>query len=205
MGLLKIVAGTVVEQPQQGLSFQCIDGDLSVICGITESAFEEIIQFYRLDVRRDESFDFMVGEIEKILNQKRDAGRLEPNGSIVARTIDVLRYGTTPDADSKVWCENVSFVRFKNESELLMRCEAICGGVVRISGFLIGLGKTLYQHSGWFEYYDAARSDLNGFARLGIPSRSGTSLSNQERSKRCELDGFIALQAVDYFCQKKLN
>ena len=86
-----------------------------------------------------------------------------------------------------------------------MRCGASCGGVVRIFGFLIGLGKTLCQHSRRFEHYDPARGNPNVLAGLGIPSRSGTSFSNQKCSKRCELDGFPALQAVDDFLQNLLN
>jgi hypothetical protein len=93
-----MIAGTVIESPQKGLWFRCGDGENTFDCAITESGLEEIIQLHRLDVHKDESFETIVIEIEQVINQKRNAGRLEPNGSIVARTIDILRYGTIADA-----------------------------------------------------------------------------------------------------------
>jgi hypothetical protein len=80
------------------LLFQCSDGEMTFNCQATEGALEGIVQLHGLDINKDESFDVIASEIEQVLNQKRNDVRLEPDGSIVARKIDILRYGTVADA-----------------------------------------------------------------------------------------------------------
>jgi hypothetical protein len=89
---LRITPGTVSAGPR-GLSFQFVS-DAGVIAGsIMQDALQELILFHHLDVSKDESVDALVGEIERIANAKLYAQRLDSNGELAIRMLDVLRYG----------------------------------------------------------------------------------------------------------------
>ena len=96
---LKVISGTV-NVGSQRLSFQCGDGDNSVVCCIMRDALDDLIQFHRFDISRDEPFDALLTQIERIANAKFNAGRVEPNGELVIKPVDLLRYGFRDINDS---------------------------------------------------------------------------------------------------------
>jgi hypothetical protein len=96
---LEVIPGTI-EATSQGLSFRCSGGENAVTCSITEQALDDLIQYHRLDVNKDETFASILSEIERIANEKFGAARLEKNGELIIRTIDVLRYGFQNTDDS---------------------------------------------------------------------------------------------------------
>jgi hypothetical protein len=88
---LKIVPGTICAQSRT-LSFQCQDGEEAIPCSITADALDDLVHLYRLDVKEDEAVDALLKEIEHLANEKFCAGRVEKNGELIIRTIDVLRF-----------------------------------------------------------------------------------------------------------------
>jgi Protein of unknown function (DUF1488) len=89
---LNVVPGSIVVAPDR-LLFQCSIGEKSIACSITAEALDDIVHFYRLDVSRDEAFDTLVKEIERTANGKFGDGRVERDGQLAIRSLDVLRYG----------------------------------------------------------------------------------------------------------------
>jgi hypothetical protein len=89
---LKVVVGSV-KPGSQGLLFQCTDGENPIACSITSETVDVLTQFHGLDVSKDESFDVLLREIERIANKKYNAGRIEQSGDLAIRIADLLRYG----------------------------------------------------------------------------------------------------------------
>jgi hypothetical protein len=89
---LKLVPGTI-NAVSNALLFQCGDGAKAIACSITAGALDDILQYHRLEVMGDDADEALLEKIERILNAKFNAGRIEPDGSLVIKTIDVLRYG----------------------------------------------------------------------------------------------------------------
>ena len=89
---LKLVPGTIVVAPDR-LLFQCSIGNSSIGCSIMAEALDDILHFHRLDVRKDEAFDTLIKEIERTASGKFGDGRVERDGGLAIRSLDVLRYG----------------------------------------------------------------------------------------------------------------
>jgi hypothetical protein len=89
---LKIVPGTFVVAPDR-LLFECNIGENSIACSITVEALDDILHFHGLDVSKDEAFDTFLKEIERTANGKFGDGRVEQDGQLAIRSLDVLRYG----------------------------------------------------------------------------------------------------------------
>jgi hypothetical protein len=89
---LNVVPGTIVVAPDR-LLFQCNIGEKSIVCSITAEALDDILHFHRLDVSKDEAYDTLLKEIERTANGKFGDGRVERDGQVAIRSLDVLRYG----------------------------------------------------------------------------------------------------------------
>jgi hypothetical protein len=89
---LNVVPRTIVVAGDR-LLFQCSIGDKSIACSITAEALDDILHFHRLDVSKDEAFDTLLKEIERTANGKFGDGRVERDGQLAIRSLDVLRYG----------------------------------------------------------------------------------------------------------------
>src|SRR5947209_17820312 len=89
---LKLVPGSIIVAPDR-LLFQCSIGDSSIACSITAEALDDILHFHRLDVSKDEAFDTLIKEIERTASGKFGDGRVERNGQVAVKSLDVLRYG----------------------------------------------------------------------------------------------------------------
>jgi hypothetical protein len=96
---LNVIPGTIVVAPER-LLFQCNIGEKSIACSITAGALDDILHFHRLDVSKDEAFDTLLKEIERTANEEFDDGRVEPDGELAIKSIDVLRYGFNNVDDS---------------------------------------------------------------------------------------------------------
>jgi hypothetical protein len=75
------------------VSFQCDDGETTIVCGILLDAFRDLIDFHRLNAPLGEVFRALLPEIERLINVKHEAGWLERNGDLMIRTADLVRYG----------------------------------------------------------------------------------------------------------------
>jgi hypothetical protein len=93
--MLRMVSGSV-KAASQSLAFQCDDGAEVIACSIMERALDDLIRFHDIDVETEEGMDELLGQVERIVHDKIKAGRLEPTGDVVIRTIDVLRFGSNP-------------------------------------------------------------------------------------------------------------
>jgi hypothetical protein len=89
---LKVIPNTF-EAASQRLSFQCSGADNAVSCSITVNALDDLVQLHRLNVREDKAVEALLKEIEYLANEKFSAGRVERNGELAIKSIDVLRYG----------------------------------------------------------------------------------------------------------------
>ena len=101
---LNVVPGTIVVAPDR-LLFQCNIGEKSIACSITAEALDDILHFHRLDVSKDVAFDTLLKEIERTANGKFGDGRVERDGQLAIRSLDVLRYGlqnTNPTTDNAI-------------------------------------------------------------------------------------------------------
>jgi hypothetical protein len=95
MAMLKMMPGSV-NVGSQCITFRCNDGQLEIACSILAHALDDLIRFHEIDDESDEGMDQLLSQIERVANDKIDARRLEPNGEIVIRSIDILRYGINP-------------------------------------------------------------------------------------------------------------
>jgi hypothetical protein len=107
MIMLKMMPGSV-KAASQSLLFRCNDGPQEIACSILAHALDDLFRFHGLDVKDDQAIDQLLGQIERIVNDKVGAGRLEPNGEIVIRGIDILRYGSNPFGQGQANGENHS-------------------------------------------------------------------------------------------------
>ena len=98
---LNLVPGTIEVAPD-GLLFRCNIGESSISCRITAEALDDILHFHRLDVSKDEAFDILIKEIERTASGKFGDGRIERDGQLAIRSLDILRYGLQEAADNEV-------------------------------------------------------------------------------------------------------
>jgi hypothetical protein len=101
---LNVVPGTIVVAADR-LLFQCGIGEKSIACSITAEALDNILHFHRLDVSKDEAFNTLIKEIERTASGKFGDGRVERDGQLAIKSLDVLRYGlqtTLSTADSEI-------------------------------------------------------------------------------------------------------
>jgi hypothetical protein len=89
---LKIIAGTL-KVHQQTLSFRCADDEMSLDCGITVDAVHDLMDFHQCDDTEGSVLRAVLPEIERLVNSKFEAARLEQNGELWIRASDLLRYG----------------------------------------------------------------------------------------------------------------
>src|ERR1019366_6066673 len=75
------------------VSFQCDDGATTIVCGIMGDAFRDLMDFHGLHAPPSEVFRALLPEIERLVNIKHAAGRLEQNGDLMIRAGDLVRYG----------------------------------------------------------------------------------------------------------------
>ena len=95
MAMLKMMPGSV-KAGSQSLAFRCKDGEQEIACSILAHALDDLIRFHGIDVQNDQEMDQLLSQIERVANDKINARRIEPNGEIVIRSIDILRYGSNP-------------------------------------------------------------------------------------------------------------
>ena len=88
---LTVTADSLVARAE-GVLFQCDrDGD-TISCGILALALRDLIDFHRIKSTPEDAFRVLLPEIERLVNAKFDAGRIEKDG-LVIRPVDLLRYG----------------------------------------------------------------------------------------------------------------
>jgi hypothetical protein len=89
---LRVIARSLSAQ-LKGLCFQC-DRDGTIIhCGIAADALRDLIDFHRIKSSEDKALRALLPEIERLVNAKCNAGRIEENGWLVIWPVDLLRYG----------------------------------------------------------------------------------------------------------------
>jgi len=89
---LRIIAGSL-KAYQYVISFRCADEEMSVDCAITADAVHDLMGFHRFYNTEDGALDAVLPEIERLVNCKFEAARLEQNGEVWIRASDLLRYG----------------------------------------------------------------------------------------------------------------
>jgi hypothetical protein len=82
-----------LEAHSNGVLFRCDSGDGEIVCGITDTALRDLIDFHRIKSPAADASRAFLLEIERLANAKRDAGRFEECGGIVIRPGDLLLYG----------------------------------------------------------------------------------------------------------------
>jgi len=95
---LRVIPETI-EAASRRLSFQCDGGEKAITGSVTAEALDDLVDFYRLDLSKDQTFNTLLNEIERIANEKFCDGRIEKNGELVIKAIDVLRYGIQNTGD----------------------------------------------------------------------------------------------------------
>ena len=103
--MLKMMPGSLKIGPQS-LMFRSKNEEQEIACSILAQALDDLIGFHGIDAQNDQSADQILELIERIVNDKIDARRVEPNGEIVIRSIDILRYGTNPFGQDKANGDN---------------------------------------------------------------------------------------------------
>jgi hypothetical protein len=98
--MLKMIPGSL-KVASQSLLFRCNEDEHEISCSILAHALDDLIRFHELDIRSEQAADQLVSQIERVVNDKVTAHRLEPNGEIVIRSIDILRYGSNPFGQDK--------------------------------------------------------------------------------------------------------
>jgi hypothetical protein len=88
---LKVIARSL-EARAEGVLFQCDRGGETISCGILALALRDLIDFHRIKNTEADAFRVLLPEIERLVNAKYDAGRIEKDG-LVIRSVDLLRYG----------------------------------------------------------------------------------------------------------------
>jgi hypothetical protein len=82
-----------LEAHAKGVLFRCDCGDGQVVCGITDTALRDLIDFLRIKRTVADASRAFLPEIERLANAKCDAGRFEECGGLLIRPGDLLRYG----------------------------------------------------------------------------------------------------------------
>jgi hypothetical protein len=88
---LTVIADSLVARAE-GVLFQCDRGGETISCGILALALRDLIDFHRIKSSEKDAFRVLLPEIERLVNAKYDAGRLESDGLFI-RSVDLLRYG----------------------------------------------------------------------------------------------------------------
>jgi hypothetical protein len=81
-----------LEARAEGVLFKCDRGSDTIPCGILALALRDLIDFHRIKSTPEDAFRVLLPEIERLVNAKFDAGRIEKDG-LVIRPVDLLRYG----------------------------------------------------------------------------------------------------------------
>jgi hypothetical protein len=82
-----------LEAQSDGIRFQCRLGDKIIECGIVDVALRDLVSFHRIRKTEHDSLRVVLPELERLVNAKYQAGRLEEDGWVVIRSVDLLRYG----------------------------------------------------------------------------------------------------------------
>jgi hypothetical protein len=91
--LLNIIPGPIDAQ-SHGIAFRAnYYGDKNVDCRISRDALLDLAGYHQLSGRDDELFEALRGEIERLMNRKYRARRLETNGELLVASVDILLYG----------------------------------------------------------------------------------------------------------------
>jgi hypothetical protein len=89
---LKVMVPTLGARPQ-GLAFQCENGMKTVSGSISAETLRDLTDFHQVKGSQEEGFRALLPEIERLLNAKFQAGRIEENGELSIRAADLLRFG----------------------------------------------------------------------------------------------------------------
>jgi hypothetical protein len=89
---LKIIPESL-EAQADGVRFQSDCGDGNIVCGITDTALRDLLDFHRVKSTAAGASRALLPEIERLVNAKCDAGRFEEDGAVVIRPVDILRFG----------------------------------------------------------------------------------------------------------------
>jgi hypothetical protein len=89
---LRVIVGSLQAQ-SAGLSFQCDHDGKRVNSGVASNVSRDLLAFHRFETAGDDPVRALLPEIERLANDKSDAGRFEENGTLVIREVDLLRYG----------------------------------------------------------------------------------------------------------------
>jgi hypothetical protein len=89
---LKVMVRTLSARPQ-GLAFQCENGMKTVSGNISAETLRDLTDFHQVKGSQEDGFRALLPEIERLLNAKFQAGRIEENGELSIRAADLLRFG----------------------------------------------------------------------------------------------------------------
>jgi hypothetical protein len=89
---LKVMVQTLSAR-SQGLAFQCENGMKTVSGDISAETLRDLTDFHQVKGSQEEGFRALLPEIERLLNAKFQAGRIEENGELAIRAADLLRFG----------------------------------------------------------------------------------------------------------------
>ena len=89
---LKMMAGTLSARPQS-LVFQCNNSIKAITASIAADALLDMMDFHRIKGGQEYGFQALLPEIERLVNAKYEAGRIDENGELAIWAADLLRYG----------------------------------------------------------------------------------------------------------------
>ena len=89
---LNVIAGSIDVQPK-AISFRCVGEGGYIECRMTAAALRNLVEFHRFRYLDEDAFETLLPEIERLVNSKFNAGRLDENGELWIRVVDLLRYG----------------------------------------------------------------------------------------------------------------
>jgi hypothetical protein len=89
---LKVTVQTLSARPQS-LAFQCEDGMKTISASISAETLRDMTDFHQIKGSPEEGFRALLPEIERLLNAKFQAGRIEESGELSIRAADLLRFG----------------------------------------------------------------------------------------------------------------
>ena len=88
----RLIPGSL-EVQSAGLSFQCDHDGNTILCGVSGDVLHDLLAFHRLESSGGDAFRALPPELERLAMAKLLAGRLEENGMLIIRDVDLLRYG----------------------------------------------------------------------------------------------------------------
>jgi hypothetical protein len=89
---LKVIEGTLSVRPQS-LAFRCENGMQTVSGSISAETLRDMTDFHQVKGSPEEGFRALLPEIERLLNAKLQARRIDANGELAIRAADLLRFG----------------------------------------------------------------------------------------------------------------